>query len=205
MRGPQASKTTVENMAFETVLLLTVAPAAIAAIAISVYAILSEKKNAVLVKTSSKETSPIFPEAQEFVQRGSALDQGTNFQGEVPMSSVPSQSVASAPIQEAPSPFPEENNSTSSTSAPTDVTALANLGSGIQGTTPNLLVIPTPKRRSRPKRLPGEAPSGAPRKRRAPRSKLIAPKVPATDPQATVSESSPESSNSSGSTSQIEE
>lgn len=104
------------------------------------------------------------------------------------MASIPV-SVASVPAQEeAPPPFPEEQN-TPKTSIPTDVTAVSNISSPAEGATP-VLVISTPKpkapRASR-KRLPTSAAPGAvaPRRRRSStKAKVSAPQVTVVQPTA---------------------
>jgi hypothetical protein len=85
-----------------------------------------------------------------------------------PATAIP---IASAPVPEAPAPFSEELVSPPGTSTPTDVTALSNIASPTDGTTSGVLVIPTPKRRTRTKRLPADGSIVTPRKRRTPRKK----------------------------------
>ncbi|MGI0085633.1 MAG: hypothetical protein ACREBQ_11180 [Nitrososphaerales archaeon] len=87
-------------------------------------------------------------------------------------------SAASAPIQEAPAPFPEESTSTTAVPTPTDVTALANIASPVDAASHAVLVIPTPKRRVRTKRLPTGASPPVPRKRRSARNKPTIPETP---------------------------
>lgn len=81
--------------------------------------------------------------------------------------SAPTYAVA---LAEAPPPFPEESHNTSSTSLPVDVTAVTNIANPTDIAAP-VLVINTPKRRTRARRMPSDP--NAPRRRRTPKAKAI--------------------------------
>ena len=95
--------------------------------------------------------------------------------------------VTPSPVQEAPAPFPEEEEHASSpapTGMPTDVTAVDNVISPVDIVSP-VLVIPTPKRRSprrTSKRLPHLATPGSVPARRRRASKKAAQPAPSPEP-----------------------
>ena len=169
------------TMIIETVLLLAGSAVAAVAIAIAAYVGVSKRhasSSIVAVSDVSQsfsvnaEDSAVQTQRPEIKARNSVAQEPS-----VSPSAASSVSVASAPIQEAPSPFPEESFSSTRTSAPTDVSALANIASPVDTTTRGVLVIPTPKRRVRTKRLPTGASPPVPRKRRGPRNKPIVPET----------------------------
>ncbi len=170
------------TMIIETVLLLAGSAVAAVAIAIAAYVGVSKRhasSSIVAVSDISQsfsvnaEDSAVQTQSPE-IKAGKSITQP---EPSVSPSAASSVSVASAPIQEAPSPFPEESVSPTRTSAPTDVSALANISSPVDTTTQGILVIPTPKRRVRTKRLPTGASPPVPRKRRSPRNKPIVPET----------------------------
>ncbi len=192
-------------MAIETLLLLAGSPAVAAAIAITAYALVSRRKRASSVQVTQSDESQLVISHEEsaskpFTSVDHAPSNSPTQVLPIPAVNAANVPVASAPLQEAPAPFPEEVNPTSSTSTPTDVTALVNMTSPMQGASPTVLVIPRPKRRSRAKRLPGETPSVAPRKRRSTRSKSIVPEATFTETQPSFAETT-----SSGSAGQQQE
>jgi hypothetical protein len=80
--------------------------------------------------------------------------------------------IYSSPIQEAPSPFPEDSSSPMKNTVPTDVSSVAGVSSVSASASP-LLVVATPKRRGRTRsRLPSEA-TRAPRRRRLPKRPVV--------------------------------
>ncbi len=101
---------------------------------------------------------------------------------------VQTDSIATVPIQEAPAPFPEEQMP-SSTSIPTDITAVGNAIGPSEIVAP-LLVIPTPKRRSTrrsTKRLPSHTAMGEAPIRRSRRTKTHSVQSPETvTPESSV-------------------
>ena len=90
--------------------------------------------------------------------------------------SAPSSFVA---VAEAPPPFPEDSPTANSTSIPVDITAVSNIANPTEIAAP-ALVINTPKRRTRARRLPTEP--GAPRRRRATKPKEISATPGTVDP-----------------------
>jgi hypothetical protein len=125
----------------------------------------------------------------------------------VPESNREDAEVTMQPIQEAPAPFPEDSISpsslptTSTTSVPTDISAISSISSASTAGSP-VLVIATPKRRrsSTAKRLPSTATttSATPRRRRSPKKQLQPETViaPATT-VATIPEAPAEGASSS--------
>ena len=88
-------------------------------------------------------------------------------------------SVPSSLVAEAPPPFPEDGPTTSSTSIPVDVTAVSNIANPTEIAAP-ALVINTPKRRTRTRKLPTDP--SAPRRRRATKPKQISATPGTVDP-----------------------
>jgi hypothetical protein len=83
------------------------------------------------------------------------------------LSETKAEMASESTIQEAPAPFPEEDIPTGKTSVPAGVTAITGVSSVSASGAP-LLVIATPKRRSRSRRrLPSTTQSGTSRKRRS--------------------------------------
>ena len=176
--GCPSSQVKSENMIFETVLLLIGSAIAAIAIAIITYDGFSTRR-ASSAKVSISDISQT-PTPQSDGGFPHLHEPANHVEDSWPEHSVPptvpsNLSVATAPIQEAPAPFPEESSPNPS-AAPTDVTALANAVSAVDATQ-GVLVIPTPKRRARTRRLPSEGAPAVPRKRRTPRKKTIIPET----------------------------
>lgn len=104
--------------------------------------------------------------------------------------------LASAPVEEAPPPFPEESPKpvSNGTSLPTDVSAALNIANPTDLAAP-VLVIATPKikaLRAPRKRLPTSTTPGttSPRRRRATKPKISAPQVTIATPETTATPTS---------------
>lgn len=193
---------------FETLLLLAGSVIAVATIGMVAYRGFTGRKTAAPIGaiSSSSISTPVASVATEVPQHAAeptpiASVQETPKQVDEPIVqpqaspqtiAIP---LASAPVEEAPPPFPEESPKTTNngTSIPTDVSAVSNIANPTDLATP-VLVIATPKikaPRAPRKRLPTSATPGTttPRRRRTTKSKISAPQVTVAAPETTAAPS----------------
>ena len=181
-------------MVIDTLLLVAGSVVSAVAIAIAVYVAVSERRRTHSSQVAvSVDNGSFIAHVEDSVAQTKTpeihVDSITAVEQSVSPVATMSASVASAPIQEAPAPFPEEIVSIQRTATPTDVTALANMASPIDARAQGVLVIPTPKRRVRTKRLPTDTSPTTPRKRRSARNKPTVPETtPFTDAQPALTE-----------------
>lgn len=157
-----------------TLLLLAGWAAAIAAIAVAAVKGFSSVTPA---------TTAVFAQASTVAIEDVPTVQPSESSGiEVPAAEPILAPFVSAAVAEAPPPFPEESHPAASTSIPVDITAVTNIANPTDIAGP-VLVINTPKRRTRTRRLPSDP--NAPRRRRTPKAKAIAT-TPGTVDQVSI-------------------
>ncbi|HKW03925.1 MAG TPA: hypothetical protein VJN71_01380 [Nitrososphaerales archaeon] len=162
----------------DTFLIIAGSAAAAVCITIAAYLAFSDRKEkSTMIATSiESQTTPSIQSQQPEVNSeipSVHVEQPVSISETESSHQITAIPVASAPVPEAPAPFSEELISPPGTTTPTDVTALSNIASPTDGTTSGVLVIPTPKRRARTKRLPADGSIVTTRKRSSRKKPVI--------------------------------